>query len=100
MLLLKKTNLNLLCDDFQIDGLLNNGVIIWVLLKAKKKQAANQRLWQDKWCLRSLQRGTNHLGRKFLEQLADQTAGWFGVRHQGVEELLQDLLQGGGSILG
>lgn len=41
-----------------------------------------------------------HLGGELLEQLADQTAGWFGVRHHSVKELLQDLLQGGGSVLG
>lgn len=44
----KKANLNLLCDDFQIYGLLNDGVIIWVLLEAKMKKERNEAVKQ-KW---------------------------------------------------
>lgn len=87
-----------MCDDFQIDRFLNDGVIIRVLLETKKKKES-RRAKVDRWCLRSLRGDAYHLGRKFLEELADQASRGFGVGHHGVQELLQDLLQGGGSVL-
>lgn len=39
---------------------------------------------------------TNHFGRKFLEQFADQTPWGISVGHYSLQELLQDLLQTAG----
>lgn len=59
-----KTNLNLLSNYLQVNWVLNDGIIIWVL----------------------------HFGRKLLEKFADDTSGRFSVRYHSIKKLLQNFL--------
>lgn len=39
----KSADLNLLSDDFQVNGFLGDGVVVWVLLNGDRKKKVNEK---------------------------------------------------------